>query len=351
MLLLLTMAFVFFALGRGAERTAIAESKAKYATVAWLQESMRHALLFKGPGGRELAVRRTHALTAEYLRTRREHWKILFRQIVGALAFHVVFSSALIAIGGFLVLAKQLTLGQLVSAELIVSGVLLSFSKVGKQLESLYDMLAGLDKVGHLLELPQEPHAGDGAFLERYAGPAAVSVKGVGFAHAAHGVLAEASIEVRPGERVALVGPNASGKSTLINLMYGLLTPGRGVIEIDGEPVHTAASAVLRTHVGMVRGVEIFEGTIVDNVRGGRADVSDDDVRAALEHVGLWDDVKVLPRGIETRVTTYGTNLATSQARKLVLARAVAGRPRLLLLDDALEELEPRSKEKIVDYL
>ena len=247
-------------------------------------------------------------------------------------------------------LDKQLTLGQLVSAELIVSGVLLNFSKVGKQLESLYDMLAGFDKVGHLLDLPQEA-AGTSAFLERHAGPAGVTVKSVSYAHAGRDRLRDASLVVHPGERVALTGANGSGKSTLLSMLYGLLVPVGGTVEVDGEPVHTVASRLLRAEVALVRGIEIFAGTILENVVAGRADVSNDDVRAALENMDLWNDVKALPQGIDSQVTTYGSGLSMSDARKLVLARATVGKPRLLLLDDALDALDPPTRERVAGYL
>ncbi|MBX3228520.1 MAG: ABC transporter ATP-binding protein [Labilithrix sp.] len=349
-LLVLAMLFVFLWLGRGAERTAIVESKAKYQTAAWLQEMMRHPLMFKGTGGERFAVSRTYELTQEYLTTRRAHFRVLFRQHVGALGFQVVFSSLLIAIGGILVMNKQLTLGQLVAAELIVSGVLAGFSKVGKQLESLYDMLAGFDKLGHLLELPQET-GGKSTFLDRYTGPASVTVRDVTFAYPGRRLLEGASLELRAGERIALTGANGSGKSSLMNLFYGLRPPQSGVIEIDGEPIPTVSVKSLRTHVAMVRGIEIFEGTILENVIAGRPEVTPDDARIALEAVELWNEVKQFPQGVDTPLTSYGAGLSLGQARKLVIARAVVAKPRLLLLDESLDDLDARTRERVAGYL
>lgn len=348
-LLLGAMAFVFFGLGRGAERTAIAESKKKYATAAWLQEILRHPVLFKG-GGEAFAHERVYELTQAYLGERRAHFRVLFRQIVAALALQVVFSSLLVAVGGFLVVGKQLTLGQLVAAELIVSGVLMSFSKVGKQLESLYDLLAGLDKVGHLLDLPHE-NDGKGAFAPGAKGPASLRVDKVSFRYEGRDVLEDASLHVHAGERVALVGPNGSGKSTLMSLVYGLRAPGRGVIEVDGETVHTLSSEALRANVGLVRGLEIFEGSVVDNVIAGRDRVNRDDARVALEQVDLWNDVKMLPEGLDTELNSFGTSLSLGQARKLVIARAVAARPRLLILDEPLDDLDAGSRDGLLRFL
>ena len=349
-LLVLAMAFVFFGLGRGAERTAIAESKAKYEMASWLEELMRHPLLFKGTGGEKFATDRAFELTKKYLGARRAHFRVLFRQVVGALGFQVIFASLLIATGGFLVLGKQLTLGQLVASELIVTGVLASFSKVGKQLESLYDMLAGFDKLGDLLELPQERDDGRG-FPMQTSGPARLEVHALGYHVVGRPILDGASLVVRAGERVAVLGPNGAGKSTLMDLVYGLATPGSGRIDIDGEPIPTLAVRALRSHVAMVRGIEIFEGTVLENIVAGRPDVSHDDARAALERVDLWDDVKSLPQGIDTRLTSYGAGLSMGQARKLVLARAVAARPRLLLLDESLDDLDQYARRRVAAYL
>lgn len=352
-LLVLAMVFIFAGLGRGAARTSIVESKKKYAVAAWLQETMRHPVLFKGTGGEEFARRRTFELTEAYLGARRAHFRVLFRQIVGALGLQVVFSSVLIAMGGFLVLQKQLTLGQLVAAELIVSGVLASFSKVGKQLESLYDILASFDKLGHLMDLPSE-QGGRSSFPSsagRRRGPASLAVKGVTFRYGGRGVLDNASLDVQSGERIALLGPNGSGKSTLMNLVYGLRAPEDGVIEVDGETVHTLEVRSLRSHVSMVRGIEIFEGSLLDNVIAGRSSVSRDDARGALEDVGLWDEVKTWKDGVDTPLSSYGASLSLGQARKLVLARAVVTKPRLLILDESLDDLDVRSRESVTRYL
>ncbi|MFM7845411.1 MAG: ABC transporter transmembrane domain-containing protein, partial [Planctomycetota bacterium] len=154
--LLLAAAVLILALGRGAVRTAIDESKAKYAVGAWLEELSTCNVTFKGAGGPALALAITDQLTTDYLQARRQHFRVLMRQIIFAVGLQAVGSSLLLGIGGWLVLDGQLTLGQLVAAELIVAVILGSFAKFGKQMESFYDLLAAVDKVGHLLDLPTE---------------------------------------------------------------------------------------------------------------------------------------------------------------------------------------------------
>ncbi len=175
------LVLLFTVLGRGAVRSAVRESIAKYAVAGWMEEVARHPVAFKTAGGPELALRRADALTREYLSARSAHFRVLMRQLGFALALQVVANVALLALGGVLVGRGQLTLGELVAAEIVVTLVVATFAKLGKQLEAYYDLLAAVDKLGHLLDLPLER---DGE--ERYpagAGGAAVAVRNVTFAY------------------------------------------------------------------------------------------------------------------------------------------------------------------------
>ena len=120
----------------------------------------RNLVTFKSAGGAEYAMERSHRLLEEYLSYRAKHFRILIRQIVGSFALQAVASSALLGIGGWLVISRQLTLGQLVASELIVAGMLSAFTKFGKQLEVFYDLCAAIDKLGVLVDLPLERTGG-----------------------------------------------------------------------------------------------------------------------------------------------------------------------------------------------
>ena len=155
------MAGIVVVQGRGAVATAIKESKAKHALEAWLEHLAAHLVTFKSAGGAAYAVRRSHRLLESYLGYRSQHFAILIRQTVSSFALKAVASSALLGIGGWLVISRQLTLGQLVASELVVAGMLSAFTKFGKQLEVYYDLCAALDKLGGLIDLPLERSGGD----------------------------------------------------------------------------------------------------------------------------------------------------------------------------------------------
>jgi len=344
---LVAVAAILFGLSGNGATTSIKESKAKYALVAWFQEIARHPTIFRGQGGAHFARERSDELTRNYVGYRKAHFRILFRQTAAFLALEAIASAALLGIGGYLVLGGKLTLGQLVASELILTGVVAGVAKFGKYLEVYYDLIASMYKLGHLVELPLEREST--GVVGRAAGPLSLGMISVEHAFGVRSNGPPITLEVAPGSRLAVIGPNGSGKSTLIDLLYGLREPARGHIEIDGLPLCDLSLRELRGQVALVRGAAIFNGTILENVSMDRADVTLEDVRRALETVGLWKHVKSLPDGLGTLVTTDGGNLSAGQAQRLAIARAIVVRPRCLLLDEALDHLDPESHQIILE--
>ena len=174
--LLILFAVVVFGLGRGAVKTAIKESKAKYHVAYWLEELTRLPTAFKLHSGPQFAMGRADQLAIEWLDARRKHFRVVIRQMIFALGLQAIASTVLLGLGGWLVITGELTLGQLVAAELIVMMIVGSFTKLGKHLESFYDLLASVDKLGALFDLPIEPH--DDMFHLAKGTPAAVTLRG-----------------------------------------------------------------------------------------------------------------------------------------------------------------------------
>jgi ABC-type bacteriocin/lantibiotic exporter with double-glycine peptidase domain len=155
-------------------------------------------------------------------------------------------------------------------------------------------------------------------------------------------------LEFQPGERVAIVGPNGAGKSTLTELLFGQRAPEHGWIEIDGADLRTLKLETLREHVALVKGIEVIEGTVLDNVRMGRDTITQADVRDALRRVGLLDTILALPDGLETMLWAGGSPLSLGQANRLMVGRAIVGQPRLLILDEALDHMDADIRETVV---
>ena len=346
-ILLAMLAFVIFILGRGAVATSIKESKNKYVTAAWLQDLTRCPVTFKYDGGAEFALERADQIVTEYLSTRKKHFGVLMRQILFALAIQAVASAVLLGIGGWLVMTGQLTLGQLVAAELIVTVIVGSFAKLGGYMESFYDLLASVDKLGVLLDLPIEEQEG---VLHKFpARPSSLSVRNVDYSFSSGAcVLEPVLLEVGSGERVALTGP---GKSVLLDLIFGLRSPTHGHLSLDGIDPRDLRPDFLRHRVVLVRGIEVFHGSVAENVHLARPDITFNKIRDALEQVGLLDSVLTLSEGIETDLTSAGAPLTENQLRRLMLARAIVGKPGLLLIDGVLDTLPDEEAEELMGTL
>lgn len=345
-ILLLLMTVVTYILGRGGIKTAITESKVKYELAHWLQDVISFPTAFRLHGGAGYAIERANRLTVRYLGGRQDHFRVLVRQSAFALILLAVASTALLGVGGWLVIRGELTLGQLVAAELVVTAIVGAFAKIGKSLESFYDLCAAVDKVGHMLDLPYDPPA-----LDMNTDGALASIR---WQNLPISIADESPSEItviEPGSRVAITGPSGSGKSRLISILAGLHEPVNGFAEIAGFDCRDASRVADGHLISLARQPEIFCGTVLENVRLGRSWLSSADIRRALERVGLWEEVLRLPDGIDSMLQTGGFPLSYSQTVRLTLARAIASVPNILLIDGILDLLDNSERIKLWEEL
>lgn len=353
-LLLGAIVVILFPLGNNAVRTAVQESKAKYGLVAWLEEIARNPITFKSEWAAKMAVGRTDQLTGEYLTSRAKHFRIIYRQAIGAAFLQAVGLASLLGVGGLLVINNRLTIGQLIASELIVSAVLSGLLKFSKQLETFHDLLAAVDKLGYFDELPLEPIGEER--LPTSAAGAALRLRNVSYAYGEvrGNILDGIDWEIPAGSRIGLTGKTGGGKSTLLDILFGLRAPLSGALDLDETDARTVSLADWRTNAALVRTPEVFEGTIAENLRLGHTDLSSSDLRDGLKLAGLWEAIQALPAGLDTKLTSAGRPLSQGQMIRLMLARAIVHQPRLVLIDEALDLIEDPIEcsqlvERIVD--
>ena len=333
---------VIFIHGRKGVETSIKESVAKYSVVAWLETLARNDMTFKFSGGPELARERADKLAYHYLNARKQHYRILLGQNISLYALYAVAGTALLAVGGFLVMEGKLTLGQLVASELIVFGVLVMFSKFDEQLEYYYDLMAAVDKLGHLLDLPVEREAGEPIVLNE---PVSLAVYDLEFNYPDYNPLFQTlSFEIKPGEKVALFGEPGSGKSTLADLLTGLRLPSRGRIEINQLNIQELQLESLRKHIAVVGCTDIIEDTLFENIRLGRPEISVAEVRDVLNRLNLMQEPTLTPEGIHTKLSLTGSPLSSTQIRKLLLAQPVKQGDLLVEVSDIDPQFPDRLK-------
>jgi ATP-binding cassette subfamily B protein len=167
----------------------------------------------------------------------------------------------------------------------------------------------------------------------------------------AHAV-SDFSLQVKPGETIALVGPSGAGKSTVLNLVIGFIRPTSGAISLDG---HDMAALDLRTYRRFVSVVPqesiLFDGTIRENITYGMTSVSDERIMTALRDANAWEFIEKLPDGVQTQVGEKGARLSGGQKQRLAIARALIRDPRVLILDEATSALDSESEALIQEAL
>lgn len=352
-LVILVYAIFRFTVNRGLA-SSLAESKYKYKVVDWLEELARTNTTFKLAGKTNLPMERTDENVGAYLKARETHFNILIQQYSLMVVFKVLVATGLLAIGGILVMNQQMNIGQFVAAEIIILLVMNSVEKLVLSLETIYDVLTALEKVGQVTDLPLEQNDGLTCHDEEDNRGFRVELGNVSFAFpgGTKNVVQGLSLTVERGEKLLLTGPNGSGKSTLLMIMAGLYDVQQGVIAYNGLPKGNLETSALRADIGNIFSEEsLFGGTVLENITVGRKDATFDNVKWAVRNLGLESFIKSLPQGYETHIATLGQRLPRSIIQKLLLARSVADKPNLLLLESPVEHIELREREKIIDFL
>ncbi|MBY0405859.1 MAG: ATP-binding cassette domain-containing protein, partial [Cyanobacteria bacterium] len=349
--MILFMVLVIVVLGRGGLSTSIQESIQKYKVAQWLEELGRCQVSLKMNGVLSYLVKRADSFVMHYITDRHKHFRVIFRQAIGNYLFQAIASAGILGVGGFLVVDRQITLGQLVASEIVVVSVLSAIDKLIQLIPDMYDLLTGVDKVGHITDLPIERMTGS-PLVDTQKG-LALSCKKVHFRYReGTPILSGLNLSLEPGERVSVVGASGVGKSTLASLLCGLYEPFQGMITVNHMDVRDLDLTHLREAVSLCRdNNEIFEGTLEDNILVGRDNISYHDMQWVLDITHLTEDVTHFPEGLKTHLVSEGQNISRGQRQLLLLARALVGHPGLVLLDDSFTGIPENRKISIINEL
>lgn len=240
------------------------------------------------------------------------------------------------------------SVGGAVTAINYVGNVFTPISDIGMEIQSIQDAGAAISRIGELLEAPEEKLPEKTGAEDRQA---AVALSHVTFGYKKDvPVLEDFSLSVAPGERVTLMGRTGAGKSTVLNLVMGLYQPDSGTVSVFGEPAGSFAADERRKTLGYVeQGFRRIQGTVLDELTLGDPRVTEEQAKAALEHVGLWESVLALPEGLATPCT-QGT-FSEGQFQLLGIARAIVFDPPLLLLDEVTSHLDPATEAQVLSAL
>lgn len=351
-LLLLLIYIVFkFTAQRGLE-TSLDESKNKYRVAHWIQEVARSIISFKLSGKTSLAMNKTDVLVADYLDARESHFKILVIQFIQMIGFKVLVTLGLLLIGGILVLNQEMNIGQFVAAEIIILLVISSVEKLILGLETFYDLLTSLEKLGQVVDKELEPQNGEKPFKDDEGFQ--VELEDVSYHVPGRNkqIIDSVSLKITPDCAILIQGDSGAGKSTLLRLIAGIKEPDKGDIYVNNVSLKSINLNYYRSHIGQSLAEESpFEGSILENITFGDKDISQEDVYWALEKTGLTQFVKEQPNGIKTMLYPEGQQIPYVIAKKIVLARSIVGKPSLLILKDPLDQFDVEETRQIMDFL
>lgn len=354
LLLLLLLIVIFRFTGRRGLATSLEESTFKYRVAYWLEEVGRSQDTFKMVGTTTLPIDRTDQLVNGYVGARRAHFRILLGQYSALVVFKVIITLSLLALGGLLVMNEQMNLGQFVAAEIVILIMINAVEKLILNAHSVYDLLTSLEKIGQVTDIPLERSGGLKVLSTDPAKGLEVRTEGLRFRSRwnQRAVLEGIDLHLKPGEKVCLSGTNGSGKTTLLRILGGGITNVEGGILIDGHPMSSLDLEHVRSLIGdSLSDEDVFTGTVLENIAVGRDWITEPEIMEACRVTGLMERLSYLPDGLLTKLDPQGARLPKSLLKRIVQARAIAGHPRMILLEDSLQDWDPKEREQLLGWI
>lgn len=351
-LVLVTLMYLVFkyTVRRGLQ-TSLEESKHKYRVAHWIQEVARSVVSFKISGKTSLALKKNDDLVMDYLEAREAHFQIIKLQYLKMIGFKVIVTGGLLLIGGALVLNQQMNIGQFVASEIIILLVIASVEKLIVSLETLYDMVTSLEKLGQVVDLAMESPKGKTPEFDQGMN---IELKDLVYAvkDKETPILDNVQLKLAAKSRTLIRGVSGSGKSSLLRIIAGVNKPTSGTVYVNEQNLKAINLNHYRSFLGLSLSEERpFGGTLWENITFGRKDVDEAYLNELIDLLELRSYLKSLPDGWETIINPEGRHFSYNTAKKIILLRALLKKPKVLLLEDSLDQCSALETKKIINYL
>lgn len=334
---------------RGAILSGIALSHAKYDAARWLENVGGSNGFYKSGRHVDYAMDRSEAVTARYIDARKRHFRYSFAQTVSFLLLYALASAGLLALGGWLVIQGELSIGQLVAAELILSAAFYGIGQVGAYLDISYDLIAAAEEVGLIFAVEQEEPVLDSAGDRERLADGALTFRRVESGE--DGRRASFNFSIPSGARIIAAAEDHDTQRLFTDMLKRHRRPARGLITLGGEDVGGMDAFRLRSEVIVLDRPAMVDTTIRDFLKLANPDLASSRMLWALGMTGLDQRIEQLPEGLDTPLSSTGWPLSFAEVMQLKLAAALLKLPRVLVMAPLFDMLDPAMLRRIADEL
>lgn len=328
--------------------SSIRESNYKYKTAAALRDTARVTHNLKFTGDTKFHIENIDSSVYGYVESRTQHFKILLSQYWSLIAFKVLIITSMLILGVMLLLDQKLNIGQFIAIEIVVITVLNSIEKFIINLDKVYDIFTAFNKLDQLLEIPKEQN---GSYMADPEIKLNISGKELYLETSEHQtILRNATFDIRSGEKIFLSGNDAHAKALFLETISGINTFFSGNLLINQLPINNYDMRALRSNYGVLSGHRgIIKGTLLENITLGRTSIPTKHVIELAEQTGFNSLLQALNKGLDS--LWPDKELTAEHERYILLLRAIAGNPSVLLLDEPCSGVSPQRSEQIKHFI
>lgn len=332
-------------------KSSIEESNKKYDTAAWIEDIAGSVKTFKMHSENDAHLKGTDERVVEYLKHRTSHFKVLVFQYKTIIAFKVIITLAMLAIGTYLLINQKLNIGAFIATEIVVLSIMSAVEKLIVSLESYYDLIASFAKLSKITELKEEQN-GEIILSQKEKG-AEIEFKNVSFSFNEHSpILSDVNFKIRENTINVLTGKLGAGKTLLLNMITGFFDPSSGTILFDRIPLKNIEKQLLRNDIGLyLENMKIIQGTVKENIILGNSESHTEDILELSENIGIENISSMFSSGFFTEVSETDPEITFSSKKKILLLRALLGEKRLIILENPFAGIREEYQDRMIQYL
>lgn len=334
-------------------KSSLEESDKKYETAAWLEDIAASVKTFKMYSEEGTHLHGTDSRVLEYLDHRTQHFKILVFQYKTIIAFKVIITLAILAIGTYLMINQQLNIGAFIAAEIVVLTIMSAVEKLIVSLESYYDLIASYAKLTKVTELKEETQGDIELSQKEKEKGMEIEFKEVDFAFSdTPAILSDVNFKLKENSITVVTGKMGTGKSLLLNMLAGFYEPNSGTILFDKIPLKNLDKKHFRNNIGLyLENMKVIQGSILENILLGNVNNNTENILQLSDKLGIESISSSFSQGFTTEISETDSELTFSSKKKILMLRSLLGKKRLILLENPLAGMSETFQEKLLEYL